>query len=352
MRYVPVVVFSIVYNAVSLGLGVSLTRVFKMPAWTTPAIAFNNTTSLPLLLVSALATTGILHSIDSSDDAVARAKSYFLVNATIGNCLTFTVGPKLLTNDSDETPQRSDEGKTTEDLDAELEAQEHEAEESNEETSLLPNSLARAEARTYYTTTKHLHRLPLWTQRTLSTITTIVFNPPIIGASLGALIGLVPPLHRLFFATQQEGGYFNAWLTSALSNVGELFVALQVVVIGVKLSVAVLKFKHGERSGRVPWSAFSLIIAMRFVIWPAISIFTIYGLAKYTGVLSEDKILWFAMMLMPCGPSALNLTALADVGGSGEEEKLGIAKVLTAEYVVSPLICLAVVAALKACESV
>lgn len=319
-----------------------------MPAWTTPAIAFNNTTSLPLLLVQALDTTGILNTIDTSNDAVARAKSYFLVNATVGNCLTFTLGPKLLNGNEDEP--HDDKDKSDEEIDSEIEAQEHSAEESNEQTSLLPNGLARAEAQTFYSTYKHgshlLRHLPHWLQTTLSTLAQFI-NPPVVGASIGTLIGLVPALHRLFFDSQQEGGYLNAWLTSALSNVGDIFVALQVVVIGVKLSVAVLRFKKGESSGHVPWSAFLVIILMRFVVWPAISISVVYALASQTGVLSDDRILWFAMMLMPCGPSALNLTALADVGGSGEEEKLGIAKVLTAEYVISPLICFAVVSTLR-----
>lgn len=35
------------------------------------------------------------------------------------------------------------------------------------------------------------------------------------------------------------------------------------------------------------------------------------------------------MMLMPTGPPALKLTALADVSGAGEEEKMSIAKFLT-----------------------
>lgn len=83
MRYVPVILYSIVYNAVSLAIGVGLTKAFDMPAWTTPAIAFNNTTSLPLLLVVALSTTGILDTIDGSSDPVARAKSYFLVSQVL-----------------------------------------------------------------------------------------------------------------------------------------------------------------------------------------------------------------------------------------------------------------------------
>lgn len=35
------------------------------------------------------------------------------------------------------------------------------------------------------------------------------------------------------------------------------------------------------------------------------------------------------MMLMPAGPPAMKLTALADVSGAGEREKMSIAKFLT-----------------------
>ena len=38
--------------------------------------------------------------------------------------------------------------------------------------------------------------------------------------------------------------------------------------------------------------------------------------------------LWFIMMLMPTGPPALNLTSLAEVNGSNEEEKMSIARLL------------------------
>lgn len=38
--------------------------------------------------------------------------------------------------------------------------------------------------------------------------------------------------------------------------------------------------------------------------------------------------LWFTMMLMPTGPPALKLTALADVNGSSEDVKMSIAKFL------------------------
>lgn len=58
--------------------------------------------------------------------------------------------------------------------------------------------------------------------------------------------------------------------------------------------------------------------------------------------------LWFVMMLMPTGPPATKLVALADVSGAEEDEKMSIAKFLTISYAISPLICLAVVGSLRA----
>lgn len=250
-----------------------------------------------------------------------------------------------------------------------MEAQ-REAEHDNEETSLLPAKLARKRARvtlaTYVRGRKYFKALPKWAKEVLN-ITLAFVNPPVIGALLGIVIGLVPALHRLFFNTQQEGGYLNAWLEAALSNIGELFPALMVVIVGVKLSTSLLRMKKGEASGKVPWIPLILITVVRFVVWPAISIVTIYYLAAKTNLLSDDPILWFSMMLAPTGPPALMLTALADLAGADEEEKMGIAKFLTVcqgrshqqrmlsvfqiEYAISPMIFVTVVGALKASEA-
>lgn len=105
----------------------------------------------------------------------------------------------------------------------------------------------------------------------------------------------------------------------------------------------------------------------------SISISVIWALAKNTSVLSEDPILWFAMMLMPVGPPALKLTALADVTGSDDKEKMSIAKFLTVcysclfgperlsyesadgcqqlSYIISPILTFPVVAAITATQN-
>jgi len=53
-------------------------------------------------------------------------------------------------------------------------------------------------------------------------------------------------------------------------------------------------------------------------------------------------------MMIPTGPTATKLVALADVSKASEDERMAVAKFLTVSYAVSPLICFAVVGSLKA----
>src|SRR5689334_879261 len=88
------------YSLISIAIGLLAVRFLRFPAWVTPAMAFNNTTSLPLLLIESLSSTGILDRLlldeDSTEAAINRAQSYFLVCAIVGNCFTFAIGPRLI----------------------------------------------------------------------------------------------------------------------------------------------------------------------------------------------------------------------------------------------------------------
>ena len=124
-------------------------------------------------------------------------------------------------------------------------------------------------------------------------------NAPVIGASLGAVIGLVPRLHVAFFSETYEGGIFTAWLTESLKNIGGLFVPLPVVIAGVSLYTAYKKSKSDPEShaSATPWGTTVFILVIRFVVWPAFSIAVIYYLAKNTDFLGDDPMLWFTLML-------------------------------------------------------
>lgn len=226
-------------------LGIILTRLLKLPSWLTPAMSFNNTTSLPLLLIQSLDSTGILKSLlmsdtDTTSAALNRAKSYFLVCAIVSNSLTFSLGPRLLDHEEAPDPDQL-QGKNQPQVEDSSDTRQQESQDNHqsdhanggatENTSLLPEYLVRRGAEAEET---GYHRgKSVWDRlgpRTRSFIDLLYgfLNAPLVGAVIGAIIGLAPPLHKAFFDEPQEGGIFKAWLTSCIQNVGDLFAALQV----------------------------------------------------------------------------------------------------------------------------
>lgn len=285
LRLTSRIVWALIYNILSIFLGRVLCRVFKLPRWTIPAVAFNNTTSLPLLLIQSLETTGILTPLvskgEETSDAVSRARTYFLVSAVVSHALTFGIGGDELKGDDEDAPDSikkqsgDDDGapqqRYRDDPEAQEDDDDDDSSDSAPETSLLPHAVHhrahRVNKRTHIAVNRSMEKLPKW----LQTAITAVYNfmtPPLIGAIIGATIGFAPPLHTLFFANSAEGGYFNAWLTQSIKNVGQLFVTLQVIVVGVKLAQALRREKRGENTGELNWLPVMIVAAVRYIIWP------------------------------------------------------------------------------------
>jgi predicted permease len=390
-RYLTILIWAIICHVVSFLVGVVAHLGLGMPDWTTVALMFNNTTSYPLLLIGALEQTGILRSLiiahgggsggesESTKDAVERAKSYFLVFATISSCLTFAVGPRLIdTEHAAEEEEDGDEGKVDENDDdgreqeraagrgGDEEEGEEEEGDDNERTGLLNRraSTVSFAPNTFFPSTRRatlasilpwegqgplpeLKRRPSmvpkehWTRlgpRTKWWLLFIsdFFNAPLLGAIVGAVIGLVPQLHRAFFNDTYQGGIFTAWLTSSWQSIGGLFVPLPVVVAGVSLYTAMRDARRAGADttdtsnasngggGRLAdadakstsklryWLTVTFIMVVRFVVWPAVSISVVYALATRTDILGSDPMLWFAMMLMPTGMLLVFLAVLFD----------------------------------------
>jgi predicted permease len=295
INYIPVFIWATIYAVVSLILAKIAARLFKLPSWVAPACAFNNTTSLPLLLTKSLTQTGILRCIGGNDvaHAVERAQSYFLINGMVSKAATFAIGPKLLWPEIELEANNSRHQQN---------GSSHAAAEAEESTSLLPkpitSRIAAAEEEACY----GFHRLPVWVQRTLSYIATLV-NPTLWGAVIAVVIGLTPSLHKIFFAKTTEGGWLNAWFTSSLRNIGDLFTGLQMFVVGCKLSDS-LTPPPGAPKPNPPLMAIVVIFFIRFVFWGLLSIPVIYLLASRTTLLGGDPMLWWSMMLVRPRPPA------------------------------------------------
>ena len=335
-RYLVILIWAFVCHIVSFAIGYAAHLLFRFPDWITAAIMFNNTTSYPLLLVQSLDETGILEQLIVTDettrDAIERAKSYFLVFATISSCLTFAVGPRLI--DTEHAPDPPDDKDTTMDSDENGVLRNGDAEDqAGEQSALLPQRPGEGsvayERRAYGISAKRwfdMHPRTRWLLLFLYDF----LNAPLLGAVLGAIIGLVPMLHRAFFNDTEDGGIFTAWLTASLKSIAQLFVPLPVVIAGVSLYTSMRKKDTGEPVAvPTPWIETVFILVVRFILWPVASISIIWALATKTNLLGTDPMLWFTMMLMPTGPSAMKLIAMIQVSDGGEEEETRIAKLLT-----------------------
>jgi predicted permease len=342
-RYVIILIWAFFCHILSFLIGVGAHFLLGMPDWITAAIMFNNTTSYPLLLVQSLDETGILSNLIVTDEtgreAIERAKSYFLVFATISSCLTFAVGPRLI--DSEMAPEATDD-KDDEEEDHDnsalwnSESRQRDPDDRpvspTDRTRLLNpeiDGLRRFSARSqaFFPTRSGSHQrqsvsegpggrrsenydrrpslIPKrkWYELSDRTRWWLLFfydflNAPLLGAVLGAIIGLVPILHRAFFSHSDNGGIFTAWLTASLKNAGGLFVPLPVVVAGVSLYTAMKRKTTSSSPAATPWLTTIFILVVRFVLWPVISILVIYLFAKKTDLLSDDPMLWFVSTLL------------------------------------------------------
>ena len=388
-RYLVVFLWALIAHGISFLLGVFGRAAFGLPDWIACAIMFNNTTSYPLLLVQSLEETGLLAGLgrggEEAGDMVGRAKSYFLIFSTVSSCLTFAVGPRL--TDGEHEPeveehgeQSSVEGTNGGNRDAENGSTEAEEGDVSERTGLLGNEGAwrKKDGRgacvasltffgshhKYNGSRRRPHYIPhpKWSEMSPRTKWWLLFlydflNAPLVGAVLGAIIGLVTPLHRAFFNDTFDGGFFSAWLTESWKNVGQIFVPLPLIVAGISLYTAYQESKQapdGGQSTRVPWLTTTFILVCRFVLWPAMSIAVIYGLVKADKggkLLGDDPMLWFSMMLMPTGPPAMKLITMVQVAGTGNEDEQRIAKILTISYVVSPILAFTVVGSMLASKA-
>ncbi|KAF1848982.1 uncharacterized protein K460DRAFT_83755 [Cucurbitaria berberidis CBS 394.84] len=384
-RYLIILLWAFICHLISFLIGIFAHVVFGLPDWVTAAIMFNNTTSYPLLLIQSLNETGILVNLIVGDDTtramIGRAKSYFLVFATVSSCLTFAVGPRLI--DSEHAPDDSDDDKTLdEEDDMGVNERDLEGEGSawppTEQTRLLdspPHERQRSRhesvvgitffpSKPKFTTVKRRPVYiphPHWADLSPRIRWWLLFfydflNAPLLGAVLGVIIGLTPPLHRAFFDSTYNGGIFTAWLTESWKNIGSLFVPLPLIVAGISLYTSYQEGKQGgdQSSTAIPRATTAFILVVRFVIWPIFSIGVIYAIVQHSGrngFLGDDPMLWFAMMLMPTGPPAMKLITMVQVSDAGVDDERRIAKILTISYIISPILAVTVVGALKASQA-
>ncbi|EIN12010.1 hypothetical protein PUNSTDRAFT_142187 [Punctularia strigosozonata HHB-11173 SS5] len=326
--------WGLVSTVIAHGLGWVGVKLFKLPKWTIIASGRPNSNALPLLLLDALDSTGVLDALkkndsDSSSSTMNRAKTIVLLNAIVQQCFSFAIGPEILEDADQEDHDRLLPGPSG--IGATIQDSEH--------VGLLADHDGMDNTEYPSAPIKQLENIPdihwpnriLFLEKPVKKIASYL-NPPLIGAIIALILGCISPVRKTVF--DEEGAFYNS-ITRAVKNLGDLFVSLQMFAVGGQLATVPTAYPGIKPT--------SFAIMVRYLAMPALSIGFVFLTAK-KGIYVDDPLTWFLLILLPSGPSAMVLASISEMVNKDQGP---IAGYLTIAYILSPLISLTATAALQ-----
>ncbi|KAF8208866.1 hypothetical protein K438DRAFT_1813035 [Mycena galopus ATCC 62051] len=319
-NYWPIIPLSLFFQSVAF-LVALLSRMAGMPQHYVPMFIFNNVTSLPLLLLNALAATGGLDPLVTGDRTLESAlkigRVYILINALVGNLARFAFGPYLIKASPPKVWIQS-------------------GPEDAEEDPLLPEtgSIALPMADEAFDSRRAKFKIIASLKRAKDWIVSAM-NPPLVGGILAVCFGLIP-----WFHTELFGSGILSPLADSINNVGKLFSALQMMTLGAHL--------YSKKGSPVQPLHLAWLFTYRFILAPALSISVVYFIrTTWPNFLDNDPMLDFVIAISNTGPSALTLSAVAVMADLPSEVEGQVSRILTFCYSVTPLISFPVAVAMR-----
>ncbi|OSD06687.1 hypothetical protein PYCCODRAFT_1449540 [Trametes coccinea BRFM310] len=333
------------------GIGWVGKRLLKLPYWTIAASGRPNSNALPLLLLQSLEHTGVLDTLSQPGESISktldRAKSLILLNAIVQQTFTFQFTPSIMRRDDGnhkaDDPESQDTlrpgpGRLTSVVQDQervglLDDHEHDSDDS-ERTRAVEGYRHALDDIADQPDIHWPERLrPL--EKPLKTIWSHM-SPPLIGAMIALVVGITPPLNKQIL---NEDGALYTSVTQAIVNLGELFVVLQTFVVGAELAIV--------PSANPGTLAMSWVLLVRFIIMPAIALLFVFVTAG-RGLYVDDRLVWFLLVLIPAGPSAMLLVNVAELVDISQG---AIAGYLTIAYMISPFMAVVCSAGLEVVDA-
>ncbi|KIJ27255.1 hypothetical protein M422DRAFT_784975 [Sphaerobolus stellatus SS14] len=335
VHYWPIILYSVMQITLSYLFTSLGRRIFKstydFPRWIIPSAMFNNSVTLPVLMVECLgkagAFDGIIGGSDTLEAALSRAKTYVLINGLVMSVSKFAIAPKIM------NPALLQEDALIDLSPAPVTV--YSSTNSNSEDVVCTEyspliSPSQPPKRRFF----------LQTWSTLKKFS----NPPLIGAMAAFLIGVIPTLHRMFL----DNGALNLTVTHSINKMGSAYPTIQILVLGAQLYAGT----QGHTKYKTPKFAISYLVFYRFIIMPILSISFISFLRNWRPtLLLDDPMFDFALMVAPMGPPALTIGAVAEIARLDEEDIGGIARMMIIAYFITPVISLPIAAALTIIQS-
>ncbi|EEB06473.2 auxin family transmembrane transporter [Schizosaccharomyces japonicus yFS275] len=352
-----------IITAASVFVAYVLARIFRLSKrernFATACIAFQNSNSLPLAMITSLAATadGLLWDRvpnDSRAQVTSRGIMYLLIFSQLGQALRWSYGFRVLLGPN-QPPDELDEMPPSESISVYEQAAEQERllGTSNDESELaaltanegIPTDERNLTAFRDALAHKHGHLVkpPQPVSNSTSTIVesdadistksrfrkAVVlildfFSPPLYSMLLALFVAMVPPIQRLFF---EKGAFLERSITSGVRMAGRAAVPQILVVLGASLAtdmtgngpdaVDSYRRKHPNREKRLIFVClFGRMIAVPLLLLPLFAI-----VARYTPFSTfDDPIFVVVIFLLVGSPTAIQLTQICQLNGVFERE--------------------------------
>ncbi|CAJ0843670.1 11722_t:CDS:2 [Entrophospora sp. SA101] len=279
-------------------------------------IIFNNVTSLSLGLLRGMEKTSIMEILSWGEDdlpseAIKRGTTYILMSTLFGNLLRWSLGAYLLKRDESE-----DEELIIPNL-------ENNNNDSKNTAIIIPSSslenVTVVDERTplIYNDSSERSSLKNIVPRIISQDSIIriilnkineIMNPPLYAALIALLVGITPPIKALFFG---DDAPFYLTITHTMEYLGSMAIPLTLITLGAQLR------NLPRTRGQEMMPAINYVMACRFLVMPIIGITTILLTRSWY---ISDPMFWFVLILLACGPPAVNCMNLTQLTGTFQEE--------------------------------
>ncbi|CAG8786494.1 13393_t:CDS:2, partial [Dentiscutata erythropus] len=253
-------------------------------------IIFNNITSLPLGLLKGIENTSAIlilrwneNGNESPKDIVKRGISYILLATLWTNLLRWSLGVYLLKK----------------------------VPENDEEVTIQNNPSTSNQLQANNDQVEITERTPLLRIHPMSSVKKFLsfkfMNPPLYAALLALIFIAIPKLNSLLI---DKDAPLMA-IFQAIDYVGSTAIPLTLLTLGAELYNLPRSRKEHMAS------IITYVFTCRFIIMPIIGIFLVLYTTSYY---INDPMLWFILILLASGPTAINCVNMAQLTNTYQEE--------------------------------
>ncbi|KAG7372835.1 auxin efflux carrier [Nitzschia inconspicua] len=164
------------------------------------------------------------------------------------------------------------------------------------------------------------------------------FQPPVIGALLGLFVASFESLRGIFVdVVDRTGDAPLEWFFDGLYAVGQAAVPINMIILGCNLSASYMLNDKDHQDKFFTKQASMAVVIGKMIVLPVIGYVSVYLLQFVYPISNEIAGSFYLVMLVVflC-PTANNVMVMVELSGNGSKE--GMARIISYQYMVAPVI--------------